>query len=37
MKNFYAKLYFLLTGRCVRFSPDSTGLCRNCRIPGAGA
>lgn len=28
--------YFLLTGRCTKYDPDASGLCRNCRIPGGG-
>jgi hypothetical protein len=33
----YYCLSFKLTGRCLRFNPDSKGLCRNCRVLGAGA
>lgn len=30
------RLYFKATGRCVRYMPDDRGLCRVCRVPGAG-
>jgi hypothetical protein len=36
MKLLLVRLYFRLTGRCIRYMPDERGLCRSCRIPGAG-
>lgn len=30
------RIYFLLTGRCIRYTPGKDGVCVVCRIAGAG-
>lgn len=35
MPTFALRIYYLITGRCVRFKPGEDGVCVVCRIPGS--